>query len=170
MASSGSRRAAGGQRGAALLELALCLPLFLTVLYGAWSIALAARARWRLAVVTHAVMREVAAGAVEPGSLQALARGYAEADAGRFAALTVQVAPESLGLGASGGLAGLVAPWLADLVTGMRVTVTASYRLTGPLRRVFPEGVHMSCSNTVLIDPWKQPVARLAQVILLPAS
>ncbi len=160
---------ARGQRGAALLELALILPLFVAVIYGVWGVALAARARWQLATVAHAVMREVAAGTLDPWTLKGLAQSYAEADPGRFSALTVEVAPEDLGLGASGGLAGLVASWLSDLVTGVRVTVTASYRLTGPLRRVFPEGVHMSYSNTVLVDPWKYPIARLASVIGLPS-
>ncbi len=187
----------GQQEGVALLEFALCLPLFLAVIYGMWTLASLVRATYQVAVIEHAVMREAVAGTTKPATLTALARGYARAVGARtlaeedeermvrFRSRPIRSKAEllrmrgkliksrrqlaQLGKQPERGLrwrprlevtvepsfGGVFGSLAAELAAGHRVTVRALVPVSGPLARLWPDGLPVEYSSVVLLGTWK---------------
>ncbi len=167
----GSHRRGPGQCGAALLEFALVAPLFLSLVYGLRGIVMLSRARYQLAVVAHAVMREAAAGVTSEPVLTALANGYAR---GIGLSLTdrVVVTVESAGM-PSAPAAALPGPFqslLAGASPGTRIRVTGMV----PVGRLLPgrwsAGFPVTYSSVCLIGSWKSPGKMLARALVVPGA
>ncbi len=151
------------QRGTALLELALATPLFLAVIYGLFSITLLIRAQYQVAVVAHAIMREVAAGDVNAYTLSEKARAYAhEIGMDQDARFVVDT-----GTAEAGGVSGLDG-FGEKLGLGVRVNVSGIVPVGGLLKTVWPSGVLFRCSTVCLPDSWKSPFAFLKAFIVIP--
>jgi len=131
-----------GESGAAFMEFALALPLFIFTIWGFITVISLSRAKLQLAMVTHAVVREAAAGLTDSGRLTMLGRAYAEAvGMGKEVADTVHIK-------ASGSL----------LVTN--ITVSVSPQIPDSLK-MLTGGLVMTCTNDCVADTWKNPVQRL---------
>ena len=157
------------QRGNTLLELALCLPLFVAVISGITAVSQVLRARWQLATVAHALMREAAGG--NGASAFLAAKAYEQADPGRFdnlqgtASSLTRFPPGALGLlGISNGL---WLPWLMDFT---RVEVSGTLRVRGILRHFLPDGIRMSYANVVMAGTWKNPYGMVYLACPLPPA
>jgi len=136
------------------VEFAISAPLFVLLIYGISQVALLSFCKYRLVVVTHAVMREAVGGTTDAVILTALANGYARSGGKASSArLAVFVEPAGCGPGAdSGGMAGSLA---AQFTPGVRLRVRTIVPLTGLLGRVWRGGFPMESSVVVLPDPWK---------------
>jgi Flp pilus assembly protein TadG len=158
----------GSQRGAALVEFALVIPLFLSILWGLVTLVAIARARLQIAIVARAVVREAAAGVRDREPLTEVARVYARAcgmDPSAVASLTAEARAGGVKLGVAGGkvfgwLVG-VASWTQVVAVRARVRIPDSLRLlVGP--------VEIECANTCVVGTWKEPWAMLGRLIPLP--
>ena len=155
-----------GERGQALVEFVLLLPLALAFLFGIVTVASLARARYQVALVAHGVMRE-AAGGMTAADLNAAAQVYARA-AGLSprATLTVTVGAAAAGGAPAGTGGGLLARLGRVATPGTPVTVRALVPVSAPLFRLLPGGgwlvggyLPVTCTSTCLIGTWKSPAA-----------
>ncbi len=158
-----------GQRGAALLEVALVTPLFLTIVYGTWNLVALARARYQLAVVAHAIMREAAAGTTSATLLTGLANGYAKAIV-LPATAHVVVTVESAGLPTvpGGTPVGPFRSLFAAATPGTRIKVAAVLPVGRPLRRIWSAGLPVAFESVCISGTWKAPFAALGRVLHIP--
>lgn len=161
-------RQATAQRGVALLEFALVAPVFLALIYGIRGLATLSRARYDLAVVSHAVMREAESGVTSEAVLTALANGYVKALGLRLTDhLIVTVEPAGMAVpGASA--AGPVRSLLAAAAPGVRVRVSALVPVGAILPGRWSHGFPMQCSSVCLIGCWKSPMGMLKKVLSVP--
>lgn len=149
------RRGRDREAGSALLELALSLPLFLVVICGLTAVVGLAQARFELAVLTRAAVREVAMGNTSPAFLNPLVNAYAgRRDAAAADRYVVLVGDD--GAGASFG------EWL---MTGTRVAVRRRVAVPRGVTAFLPPAVVMEDRAVVLTDTWKHPWSRLARLL-----
>ena len=160
------------QRGAAMLEFAICLPLILSVICGAWSLLSLLRTRQQVTMVAHAVMREAAAGVTDENVLTALAAVYGR-EIGMNPAVPVRVSLGSGGLSAvllsripAGPLRGI----FSAAAVGTQVRVSAIVPFSGFLGRLFPAGMPLESSVVLLIDPWKSPFSKIGNALKIPGG
>lgn len=155
-----------------MLEFAMCLPLILSVICGAWSLFSLMRTRQQVTMVAHAVMREAASGKTDEVSLTALAAAYGR-EMGMSPAILLRVSVKPGGLDA-GLLSRVPAGPLRSLFSvasvGTQVRVSAVIPFSGLLGRVFPAGMPMESSAVLLTDPWKSPFSRVNKVLKMPGG
>jgi len=146
-----------------MIELALCLPLFLMTLYGIWGITGLLKAKYQMLLIHHAVMREAAGGIANPQALSILAEGYARS-MGVKGLEELRVSVKSVRLPQSYNP---VSSLIASLARGSRVRVAARMPVVGPMARIWPDGITMECSSVCLIGTWKNPLSKLIELIAL---
>lgn len=157
------------QAGAALLEFALVAPLFLAIIYGIRGIVTLSRARYELAVVSHAVMREAAAGVTEETTLTALANGYAKFMGLRLTdRLVVTLEPAGMPSAAVVATPGPIRSLLANGVPGVRIRVSSLVPAGAILPGRWTRGFPMQCSSVCVIGSWKSPMAMLKKAVTVP--
>lgn len=155
-----------GEAGTALTEFALCLPVITMVICGSWTIISLLGARYQMALIAHAVMREATGGVMNDDSLSVLAQGYARAmNARRLERISVEIG--SAGPPAD---AGPLVAVIAHLVPASVVRVRANVVVPGPLGRAWPDGMNLECSTVCLLDPWKDPLSILGDLMALLLS
>jgi Flp pilus assembly protein TadG len=168
------RRESSAQRGVALLEFALCLPLILSVIYGTWTLISISRAKLRLAGVAHAVMREAAAGTVDAQILTRLAKGYAKASGVPASWMIEATVDQGTDLPFNlMWIPNMALRYLAaEFTGGIRVGVRARVPVSGALRLIWPGGIPMECSSVCLYDTWHSPITRVIMAVIpsRPAS
>ena len=154
-----------GERGQALVEFVLLLPLALAILFGIVTVASLARARYQVALVAHGVMREAAGGMTGAADLNAAAQVYARA-AGLSSRATLTVTVGAAAGAPAGAGGGLLARLGRVASPGTPVTVRALVPVSAPLFRLLPGGgwlaggyLPVSCTSTCLIGTWKSPAA-----------
>ncbi len=146
-----------------MLEFAITAPFFALLIVGTARIAQLAFIRYRLALVTHAVMREAAAGVTDARALTVLANAYARTGGlGEAVPLAVLVERAAFAQPASMG-AGMFRSLAQRFTPGSRIRVRCTVPLRGLVGAVFPHGLSMECAVVVMADPWKSPFRKLWQ-------
>jgi len=157
------------QSGAALLEFALVAPLFLAIIYGIRGIATLARARYELAVVSHAVMREAEAGVTEESTLTALANGYAKFMGLRLTErLVVTLEPAGMPSAAAVATPGPIRSLMANVLPGVKIRVSSLVPAAAILPGRWTRGFPMQCSAVCVTGCWKSPMAMLKKAVAVP--
>ena len=143
------------ERGVALLEFALVIPLFFMMLWGIVALAALSRARQQLDVVHHAVVRHAAGGEKRSEMLERYAKSYADA-AGLRSRVRVTVRASSIGTGL-GGILPVGLGWVAGasaFAKEVRSETEIRLPVISRLRGAIPDRVTLVCINTVVPDTW----------------
>jgi hypothetical protein len=167
----------GSQRGQALVELVIVLPLFLALLAALAFWAQLMLARLALIQVTRdfalLLARDpVLLGASEPersARLQALARENGGLQAEQIRQHLEALPPNLSQSSDPEASAGLRSPGLGSLLQGMllgqRLWVFYRLRFAGLAGHLFPEGLEMKESVAFKGDAWNNPLKRLKEAL-----